>query len=157
MPTIGGGPLANLSCLVGRFIYPSVSSPTITASINSNLDYYTYNLDFRPRPAVLPMPALPASWIRMSITTPAWPTTAVWLVPLSSGFASRRSARWRDNGQTRVWNLLIDVIAQTGRYPASATALSQFEVDGEKRIWLHVAIDRYTGQILDKQVEVVAQ
>jgi hypothetical protein len=62
-----------------------------------------------------------------------------------------------DCGQTRVWNLLIDVIAQSGRYPPSASSLSDFVVQGEKRIWVHVAIDRYTGQILDKQVELVAQ
>jgi hypothetical protein len=28
-------------------------------------------------------------------------------------------------------------------------------VEGERRYWLHVAIDRYTGQVVDKQLEVV--
>jgi hypothetical protein len=56
---------------------------------------------------------------------------------------------------TRVWNLLIDVVAQTGRYPFGATNPASFVVEGEQRYWVHVAIDRYTGQILDKQVEVV--
>jgi hypothetical protein len=28
-------------------------------------------------------------------------------------------------------------------------------VEGEKRYWLHVAIDRFTGQVIDKQIEVV--
>jgi hypothetical protein len=58
-------------------------------------------------------------------------------------------------GNTRVWNLMIDLIAQTGRYPQSATGPANFVVDGEQRYWVHVAIDRFTGQILDKQVEVV--
>ena len=60
-------------------------------------------------------------------------------------------------GQTRVWNLMIDVVAQTGRYPQSATALDKFVVEGEQRYWVHVAIDRYTGQVLDKQIEVVKE
>lgn len=60
-----------------------------------------------------------------------------------------------DAGQTRTWNLMIDVIAQSGRYPSTATNLSQFVVEGEKRYWLHVAIDRFTGQVIDRQIEVV--
>ena len=60
-------------------------------------------------------------------------------------------------GQTRVWNLMIDVVAQTGRYPASASSLDQFLVEGEQRYWVHVAIDRLTGQVIDKQVERVKE
>jgi Tfp pilus assembly protein PilX len=60
-------------------------------------------------------------------------------------------------GQTRVWNLLIDVIAQTGRYPSSASGPDKFVVEGEQRYWLHVAIDRFTGQVIDKQIEVVKE
>jgi hypothetical protein len=58
--------------------------------------------------------------------------------------------------QTRTWNLLIDVIAQTGRYPPNATSFRNgFVVDGEQRYWVHVAIDRFTAQVIDKQIEVV--
>ncbi len=60
-----------------------------------------------------------------------------------------------DVGTTRTWNLLIDVIAQSGRYAPNATQLSQFTVQGEARYWLHVAIDRYTGQVIDQQLEQV--
>ena len=60
-------------------------------------------------------------------------------------------------GSTRVWNLMIDLVAQTGRYPVSATSLDQFAVEGEKRYWLHIAIDRLTGKILDSQLEVVTE
>ena len=63
--------------------------------------------------------------------------------------------------QTRVWNLMIDVIAQTGRFPTSAatapTPLAAFLVEGERRYWVHVAIDRYTGTVLDEQVEEVKE
>ena len=65
-----------------------------------------------------------------------------------------------DSGQTRVWNLMIDVIAQSGKYPPSlgtGSPLSQFYVDGEKRYWIHVAIDRLTGQVIDRQIEPVTQ
>ncbi len=60
-------------------------------------------------------------------------------------------------GTTRVWNLMIDVIAQTGRFPASASSLANFNVEGERRYWVHVAIDRYTGKVLDEQVEEVKE
>jgi hypothetical protein len=60
-----------------------------------------------------------------------------------------------DAGQTRTWNLLIDVIAQSGRYPPNASTLAGFLVEGEQHYWVHVAIDRFTGQVLDKQIEVV--
>jgi hypothetical protein len=48
-------------------------------------------------------------------------------------------------GQTRTWNLFIDVIAQTGRYAPDATDITQankFIVEGEKRYWLHIALGR---------------
>jgi hypothetical protein len=60
-------------------------------------------------------------------------------------------------GTTRVWNLMIDVIAQTGRFPSSAGSLASFNVEGERRYWVHVAIDRYTGKVLDEQVEEVKE
>jgi hypothetical protein len=58
--------------------------------------------------------------------------------------------------QTRTWNVLIDVIAQSGRYKPNANSLqNDFIVEGEQRYWVHVAIDRFTGQVIDKQIEVV--
>jgi len=60
-------------------------------------------------------------------------------------------------GQTRVWNLMIDVVAQAGRMPQTASGLDKFAVSGERRYWVHVAIDRLTGNVIDKQVEVVKE
>jgi hypothetical protein len=60
-----------------------------------------------------------------------------------------------DLANSRTWNLLIDVIAQTGQYGSSASNLNQFVVTGERRYWLHVAIDRYTGMVVDEQLEPV--
>ncbi len=60
-----------------------------------------------------------------------------------------------DACQTRTWNLMIDVVAQSGRYPPNASTLAGFLVEGEQHYWVHVAIDRFTGQVIDKQIEVV--
>ena len=70
-------------------------------------------------------------------------------------------------GQTRTWNLLIDVIAQTGRYApgtngvANASNADKFTVEGEKRYWLHIALGRdlVSGNVdvLGTQLEEVTQ
>ena len=57
--------------------------------------------------------------------------------------------------QTRIWGLLIDVVAQSGRYPPTTGRLADFVVEGEKRYWLHIAIDRFTGEVIDQQLEEV--
>jgi hypothetical protein len=66
------------------------------------------------------------------------------------------------HSQTRTSNLLIDVIAHSGRYSSNAASgrnttnpLANFVVEGEIHYWIHVAIDRFTGQVIDKQIEVV--
>lgn len=59
-----------------------------------------------------------------------------------------------DNVQTRTWNLMIDVIAQKGRL-ATASNLGSFMVEGERRYWLHIAIDRFTGEIVGQRLEAV--
>jgi hypothetical protein len=66
-------------------------------------------------------------------------------------------------GQTRTWNLLVDVIAQTGRYSPDAATINQsnkFTVEGEKRYWLHIALGRDlnddgTVDVLGTQLEEV--
>ena len=49
------------------------------------------------------------------------------------------------------------MVAQTGHYKPNATGLADFVVEGEKRYWMHVAIDRFTGQVTDKQIEEVVE
>jgi len=44
---------------------------------------------------------------------------------------------------------------QRGRYAPGETDLKKFIVEGEQHYWVHVAIDRFTGQVIDKQIEVV--
>jgi hypothetical protein len=52
---------------------------------------------------------------------------------------------------------MIDVIAQTGRYAPNTTNVTEANnfTEGEKRYWVRVANDRFTGKVLDKQIEVV--
>jgi hypothetical protein len=47
-----------------------------------------------------------------------------------------------DTGQARTWNVMIDVIAQTGHYAPNAQNLTDFIPEGEKRYWLHIALGR---------------
>jgi len=82
----------------------------------------------------------------------------VYASPSDTIIKRRREAAIRalsDIGNTRTWNLLIDVIVQSGRYAPSAANLNQFTVEGQRRYWLHVAIDRYTGETLQQQLEPV--
>ncbi len=70
----------------------------------------------------------------------------------------RREAAARtlsDVGTTRTWNLLIDIIAQSGRYAPGAASLEKFTVQGERRYWLHLAMDRYTGEVIAEYLEPV--
>jgi hypothetical protein len=63
-------------------------------------------------------------------------------------------------GQARTWNLMIDVIAQTGKYAPGTTDLTdptKFIVQGEKRYWLHIALDRDSGTVLGQQLEEVTE
>jgi hypothetical protein len=55
-------------------------------------------------------------------------------------------------GMVGTWNLMIDLVAQSGRYTGT-----QFVPEGEKRYWVHVAIDRQTAKVIDQQIEEVAE
>jgi hypothetical protein len=60
-----------------------------------------------------------------------------------------------DVSNTRTWNVMVDVVVQSGRYANAATDVDKFTVDGERRLWVHLAIDRYTGQVISRSTEVV--
>jgi hypothetical protein len=60
-------------------------------------------------------------------------------------------------GQTRVWNLMMDVVVQSGQIPPGGRELSQFVRNAEARAWVFLAIDRFTGEVLDRQVEMVSE
>ena len=65
-------------------------------------------------------------------------------------------------GQTRTWNLMIDVIAQTGKCAPGETDVAKFIVEGEKRYWLHLALGRDlntdgTVDVLGTELEEVTE
>ena len=61
-----------------------------------------------------------------------------------------------DAGTTRSWNLLADVIAQSGRFaPGGGTGAGDFVVEAENRVWQHIALDRATARIIARTHETV--
>jgi hypothetical protein len=97
------------------------------------------------------------------VTRTALPTT---ILPLPTTSQNNQTVKARREvvpraissvSQTRVWNVLIDVVAQSGRYAPGETDPKKFIVEGEQHYWVHVAIDRFTGQVIDKQIEVVQE
>lgn len=71
--------------------------------------------------------------------------------------AARESAirSLSEMGTTRTWNLLIDLVVQTGRFTAASSSGNDFLVQGEDHVWIHVSIDRLTGRVLKMQKETV--
>jgi hypothetical protein len=60
-----------------------------------------------------------------------------------------------DPGTTRTWSFLIDLIVQDGRFTKPGAVAGDFVVRGEKRYWIHVALDRFTGKVILERVEEV--
>jgi hypothetical protein len=79
--------------------------------------------------------------------------------PADASIKARRESVVRalaDVGNTRTWNVMIDVIAQAGKFPPnSAGGAGDFLVEGERRSWLHAAIDRLTGRVVARSMESV--
>ena len=150
------GPLTNVADIVGHYV---PNAGTVTGS-----DVYQYT-----SPSTNTTYTYAGFTAALSGTTPSG--TAIWdplpvppplptLSEVTQYIQRFREAAIRplvDGGQTRVWNLLIDVIGQTGRYPSAATSVKNFIVEGEKRFWVHVAIDRNTGEVIDRQFEAVTE
>ncbi len=129
------------------------------------------NAGTSPSPSPLASPSANSAATNLTLSTISTPlvnraglATLIASLPNTTGLGpdgpkTQREAVARALGevdQTRTWNLLIDVIAQSGRYPPNATSLQNgFVVNGEQRYWVHVAIDRFTGRVIDKQIEVV--
>ncbi|HSI82840.1 MAG: hypothetical protein ACAI35_08175 [Candidatus Methylacidiphilales bacterium] len=97
-------------------------------------------------------PANRADFIPMMSTSGM--TTALSTIPIKyRREAITRSMAW---SQTRTWNVMVDVIAQVGRFPKGMTAESaNFIVEGETRTWSSMAIDRFTGRVIQQQMEKV--
>jgi len=132
------GPLRNRSELVGKFV----------SSVNSSL-----GLANNP-----PLVCIDGTKSYSGFSSVL--STNIFASPSDAAIKRRRECVVRalaDAGNVRTWNLMIDLVAQVGRYRGNATNLDSFTVEGESRIWVHLAIDRYTGQVIAKQVEPVSE
>lgn len=56
---------------------------------------------------------------------------------------------------TRSWQLMLDVVAQSGRIAPQSTSSKDFVVEGQKRFFVYLTLDRITGEIVDKHIEPV--
>jgi hypothetical protein len=86
------------------------------------------------------------------VNTPPFNTS-----PITQDMQDTFARAFSELTQTRTWGLLIDLVAQTGHYKPNAQGLADFVVEGEKRYWLHVAIDRFDGSIVGQQLEEVTE
>jgi len=58
-------------------------------------------------------------------------------------------------GTTRTWNLLLDVIVQLGQMRVGAGSVADFLPKAERRVWVHLAIDRFSGEVVSSNWEIV--
>lgn len=129
----GKGPLRNRAELVGRWKGIG-TQPAVPTNADPDASYTGFSSDIG--------------------TVSGIKNTSVAFVQAQRDVAMRALG---DAGTARTWNLMIDLIAQSGRFPTDGANINTFQVQGEKRFWLHVAIDRLTGEVLDQQLEVVTE
>jgi hypothetical protein len=127
-PATGPQPLANIADLVGCWVKNVGTNP-----IDGSLSYDGLSAD-------------------LGIYTVGTPGSN--LIPR---FREATMRGLSDAGQAGTWNLFIDLVAQSGRYPRNATGLSDFMVEGERRYWVHVSIDRQTNQVISEKIELVSE
>lgn len=134
------GPLSNLSQIVGRF----VPNP---GAVGSATDAYAFT-----------EPVTGTTYTYSGLSGAL--DSSVYTSLTAATIQRLREAGIRPlaaTGQVRVWNVMLDVIAQVGRMAPVATSPDHFAVEGERRFWVHLAIDRMTGKVIDKQVELVTE
>lgn len=61
---------------------------------------------------------------------------------------------WVEANSTTTWQVMVDVISQTGRMSKET---GKFAMRGERRAWVHASIDRMTGEVVDLEVEHLAE
>jgi hypothetical protein len=155
------GPLVNVGDLVGRFVGKNVSGINITSGSaqtgmgNQGNNYYACHYETPGSLWGASGNTVCYSGLSADLDATVFDASHASAAPYIQRLRQSVIRPLASCGQTRVWNLMIDLVAQTGIYPESATGPSDFLVEGEKRYWLHVAIDRATGQVIDRQLETV--
>ena len=128
----------------------AVSSTVSTASANSlAADFVAARASVGPVESLAQLPILFLTSSTNNTVSTAYPA------PKSEREAAVRALS--SAGTVRTWNLLVDIVAQSGRFPLSATSRNQFVVQGQRRYWMHLAIDRFTGTVVSTRLEPVNQ
>jgi hypothetical protein len=157
---------ANVQSVLAGAILDEISSTTVSSTgtgvtdapvLASNVANAT---NPNVNPAAIPMQNKSELITRASLPTTILPvpTTGAQPNPKQTVKAQREvvARAVSSVSQTRTWNVLIDVVAQSGHFKPNAGSLqNDFVVEGEQHYWVHVTIDRFTGRVLDKQIEVV--
>jgi len=157
--TASFGPLGNISELVGKYKTSASISPGINYTPTDPANHAGVDLSagyFDGRKSYIGFSGSEGTLTGKDLSSVFSPAATPGAMQSFAYVKRLREAPIRalaSIGQVRVWNLMMDVIAQSGR-PAQS---GKFTVDGEQRYWVHLAIDRQTGQILDKQVEVAKE
>jgi hypothetical protein len=145
-----------LQSVLAGAIYGEVDSPLQTVSSSSaqtmasNIVSATSTTPMQNRSELITRSGLPLAILPLPTTSQPNQTVKARREVVARAISSL--------SQTRTWNLLIDVVAQSGHYKPNATSLqSDFVVEGQQHYWVHVAIDRLTGQVIEKQIEVVTE
>ena len=89
-----------------------------------------------------------------SATSPAIAVGQIWK-PIIKANREAPIRTLSEMGTTRTWNLMVDLVVQGGNFTPTSQNGSDFSVNAERRVWVHLAIDRLTGEVLERQVEVV--
>jgi hypothetical protein len=151
---------ADLQSVLAGSIFDEINSTTISGTGTGVIDAPVVASNIVTQTSTTPMQNKAELITRSSLLTTVLPvpTTGAQPNPKQTVKAQREvvARAVSSVSQTRVWNLVIDVVAQSGRFKPNAGSLqNDFVVEGEQHYWVHVAIDRLTGQVLDKQIEVV--
>ena len=125
-------PLSNIADLVGRFITGSASTSISSNGAAAGVVSVSYNGYWGGTGASYDgfSADLANSGIYVDPSSPVFPNESF----LIQRFRETTMRALSDSGQAGTWNLMIDVVAQSGHYPSSATSLSTFSWKGSGAI-----------------------
>ncbi|MEM9400024.1 MAG: hypothetical protein AAF984_07420, partial [Verrucomicrobiota bacterium] len=66
---------------------------------------------------------------------------------IPNGFKNKFNRALFDSLQDSTWNFVVDIIAQSAQQLGN-----RFIAQAEKRAWLHLAIDKENGKIIDRRI-----
>jgi hypothetical protein len=136
--------------LSGTALHPADSTPDLTALSDGEVSVLVPEIRAWLGPRTAPLHVIRTA-ADLPMMLQALPSTQTWVKTKREAVI----AALADVHNGRTWNLLIDVVAQTGKFPADDGNRENFQVTGERHLLVQVAIDRITGKVIDQQTEAV--